>query len=150
MRILIQRVCDAFVDVDNDRVGQTEGPGMVILVCAVEGDSHADAEMLAKKTAALRIFSDPNGKMNLSIKDMGGSVLAVSQFTLCARWKKGNRPGFSDAALPDSAETLFEHFVALLRAQDVPTQTGRFGADMKMTLINDGPVTLWLDSKDQR
>ena len=150
MRILIQRVSEAAVRVDGAIVGQTAGQGLLILVCAEEGDDVEEARMLARKTAALRIFTDPDGKMNLSVKDIGGSALAVSQFTLAARWRKGNRPGFSDAAHPDIAEPLFEDFVATLRAEGVPTETGRFGADMKVALINDGPVTLWLDSKDPR
>ena len=150
MRILIQRVSEASVKVDGDLVGETKGHGLLILVCAEDGDGVEDARMLAKKTAALRIFTDPDGKMNLSVRDIEGTALAVSQFTLAARWKKGNRPGFSDAAHPDIAEPLFEEFVTTLREEGVPTETGRFGADMKVALINDGPVTLWLDSKDPR
>lgn len=150
MRILIQRVSEASVRVDNVQVGATQGRGLLVLVCAEQGDARDDAEMLARKTAALRIFADGDGKMNLSVKDVSGSALAVSQFTLAARWRKGNRPGFSDAALPDLAEPLFNHFVTTLAAEGVPTETGRFGADMKVALVNDGPITLWLDSNDPR
>lgn len=144
MRALIQRVSTASVTVDGEVVGET-GPGLLILVCAMQGDSEAQADQLAAKIAKLRIFKDDAGKMNRSLLDTGGSALVVSQFTLAADTARGNRPGFSTAAPPDEGERLYEYFAAQMRAQGVAVQTGRFGADMQVALCNDGPVTIWMD-----
>ncbi len=144
MRALIQRVTEASVIVDGDIIGQT-GPGLLILVCAMQGDDVARADMLAAKIVKLRIFQDPSGKMNLSLQDTGGSALVISQFTLAADTRSGNRPGFSAAAPPDEGRALYEHFTDALRAQGVTCETGRFGASMQVALTNDGPVTIWLD-----
>ncbi len=144
MRALLQRVSEAAVRVDGEVIGQT-GPGLLILVCAMDGDSEAQAEALAAKVSKLRIFEDEAGKMNRSVLDVGGSALVVSQFTLAADTSRGNRPGFSTAAHPSVGEPLYEHFAAHLASLGVPVETGRFGADMKVSLINDGPVTIWMD-----
>jgi D-tyrosyl-tRNA(Tyr) deacylase len=136
----------ARVEVDGKIIGQT-GPGLLILVCAMEGDAEARAEQMAAKIAKLRIFRDAAGKMNLSLRDVGGSALVVSQFTLAADTSRGNRPGFSAAARPDEGERLYEHFARALAAQCVAVETGRFGAEMQVSLVNDGPVTIWMDSE---
>ncbi|RBI70534.1 D-tyrosyl-tRNA(Tyr) deacylase [Roseovarius sp. TE539] len=145
MRALLQRVTHACVTVDGTTVGRT-GPGLLILVCAMRGDTDAEAEKLAARVAKLRIFTDPNGRMNLSLRDTGGSALVVSQFTLAADTSRGNRPGFSAAAAPEEGARLYEYFSSCLADQGVPVETGRFGADMKVELLNDGPVTIWLES----
>lgn len=145
MRVLLQRVSEAAVKVDGEIVGEI-GRGLLALVCAVDGDAAAQAEKLAAKTAKLRIFEDEAGKMNRSVVDIGGSVLVVSQFTLAADTRKGNRPSFIGAADPALANPLVERFGATLAAAGLRVATGRFGADMKVSLINDGPVTIWLDS----
>ena len=145
MRALLQRVSQAAVRVDGEVVGEC-GPGLLILVCAMQGDTEAQADQLAAKISKLRIFTDEAGKMNRSILDSGGSVLVVSQFTLAADTSRGNRPGFSYAASPSEGERLYEYFAAELAGLGIPTETGRFGADMKVSLINDGPVTIWLDT----
>ncbi|MCG6558727.1 D-aminoacyl-tRNA deacylase [Ruegeria sp. 1NDH52C] len=144
MRALIQRVSHASVTVDGAVVGQT-GPGLLVLICAMAGDGEAQADQLAAKIAKLRIFKDAAGKMNRSVLDIGGGALVVSQFTLAADTRSGNRPGFSSAAPPAEGERLYEYFAAQLAAQGVPVETGRFGADMKVELLNDGPVTIWMD-----
>lgn len=144
MRALLQRVRDAAVAVDGHIIGDT-GAGLLIFVCAMQGDTEAQAEKLARKIAKLRIFKDEAGKMNRSVCDIGGSALVVSQFTLAADTSSGNRPGFSAAAAPDEGARLYEIFVEKLRGTGVPCQTGQFGADMAVTLTNDGPVTLWMD-----
>ena len=146
MRALIQRVSSAHVDVDGTCIGQT-GPGALILICAMQGDTAACAEKLAAKIHKLRIFRDPAGKMNLALKDTDGSALVVSQFTLAADTRSGNRPGFSSAAPPAMAEALYLHFAQSLRDLGVQTQTGQFGADMTVHLVNDGPVTVWMDTQ---
>lgn len=146
MRALIQRVTEARVAVDGDPIGQC-GPGLLILICAMQGDTVAEADKLATKIAKLRIFKDDAGKMNRALLDTGGSALVVSQFTLAGDTSRGNRPGFSTAAAPDIGEALYLHFAEALRAQGVAVETGRFGADMAVSLINDGPVTLWLDTE---
>lgn len=146
MRVLVQRVLEASVTVDGEIVG-TCGQGLLVLVCAMKGDTEAQAQKLATKLAKLRIFQDDAGKMNLSVRDIGGSALVVSQFTLAAE-TKGNRPGFSDAADPQTGKMLYEAFTGFLKDSDVPVQTGMFGADMKVSLINDGPVTIWIDTDD--
>ncbi len=144
MRAIVQRVSTASVRVDGDVVGQC-GTGLLVLVCAMRGDTTAQADKLASKISKLRIFQDDAGKMNLSLRDIGGSALVVSQFTLAAD-TKGNRPGFSTAAPPDEGKALYEHFTDALRAAGVPSETGVFGADMKVSLTNDGPITIWLDT----
>jgi D-tyrosyl-tRNA(Tyr) deacylase len=137
-------VTEARVHVDGDLIGET-GKGFLILVCAMGGDTEAQAEKLAAKVAKLRVFKDDQGKMNLSIRDIGGSALVVSQFTLAADLR-GNRPGFSTAAPPTEGERLYLHFAQSLEGEGIPVATGRFGADMAVSLTNDGPVTIWMDT----
>ncbi|KPQ07575.1 MAG: D-tyrosyl-tRNA(Tyr) deacylase [Rhodobacteraceae bacterium HLUCCA12] len=144
MRALVQRVSEAAVRVDGAVVGEI-GPGLLILVCAMQGDDAARAAALADKIARLRIFPDAAGKMNRSLRDTGGAALVVSQFTLAADTTRGNRPGFSAAAAPDIGRALYEHFADRLDASGIPTARGIFAADMKVALVNDGPVTLWFD-----
>ena len=144
MRALVQRVSSASVTVDGEVVGEI-GAGLLVLVCAMQGDSDAESEWLAQKIVKLRIFSDENGRMNRSLADIGGSALVVSQFTLAAE-TKGNRPGFSTAAAAEEGKRLYEHFSGVVAAQGVPIANGIFGADMKVALVNDGPVTIWLDT----
>ncbi len=148
MRALIQRTSEAKVTIDGEVVGAI-GPGLVILVCAMRGDTEAESARLAQKAVKLRIFPDAAGRMNRSLKDVGGAALIVSQFTLAAE-TKGNRPGFSLAAAPGEGERLFEHFKGEVEAQGVPVSSGRFGADMKVALVNDGPVTIWLETEPQK
>jgi D-tyrosyl-tRNA(Tyr) deacylase len=145
MRALIQRTTGASVTVDGEVTGEI-GPGLVVLVCAMRGDSAAESVWLARKTVNLRIFRDEAGRMNRSVLDVGGAALVVSQFTLAAE-TKGNRPGFSTAAMPEEGERLYQHFMAEVRGLGVPVEAGRFGAEMKVELVNDGPVTIWLDSE---
>ena len=144
MRALIQRVSTASVRVDGALLGEI-GPGLLILICAMQGDTDAQADHLAAKIAKLRIFKDGAGKMNLSLRDTGGSVLIVSQFTLAADLR-GNRPGFSNAASPDEGRRLYDHFTARMQAEGITTANGQFGADMAVSLTNDGPVTIWIDT----
>ena len=144
MRALIQRVTRATVSVNGQQIGQC-GPGLMILICAMQGDTEAQADQMAAKIAKLRIFKDDEGRMNRSILDAGGSALVVSQFTLAADTSRGNRPGFSAAAAPDDGRRLYTHFAASLAALGIATETGEFGADMAVELVNDGPVTIWLD-----
>ena len=144
MRAVLQRVSQAEVRVDGALVGQT-GPGLLILVCAMSGDTEVEAARLAAKVAKLRIIKDDQGKMNLSVRDIGGSALVVSQFTLAADLR-GNRPGFSPAAPPELGEKLYLYFSACLAAEGVPVANGKFGADMAVCLTNDGPVTIWMDT----
>lgn len=146
MRALLQRISEAAVRVDGDVVGAS-GPGLLILVCAMAGDSEDEAARLAAKIAKLRIFTDDAGKMNRSITDIAGSALVVSQFTLAADTSRGNRPGFSAAAAPGDGERLYAVFAERLAALGISVETGRFGADMKVSLVNDGPVTIWLDTE---
>ena len=148
MRTLIQRVSEASVAVDGETIGQIE-KGLLVLVCAMNGDTDEQAEFLARKVANLRIFEDEQGKMNKSILDVGGAALVVSQFTLAADTSRGNRPGFSRAANPEEGEQLYELFGSHLQDQGVPVETGRFGADMKVRLVNDGPVTIWMDTGER-
>ncbi|EGJ20721.1 D-tyrosyl-tRNA(Tyr) deacylase [Cereibacter sphaeroides WS8N] len=145
MRALIQRVSEASVTVEGECLGEI-GPGLLILVCAMQGDGEAEARALATRIAKLRIFKDEAGKMNRSVRDTGGAALVVSQFTLAADTSRGNRPGFSAAAPPADGERLYRHFAAEIAACGIPTATGRFGADMKVRLLNDGPVTIWMES----
>ncbi|WP_343502908.1 D-aminoacyl-tRNA deacylase [Alloyangia pacifica] len=147
MRALIQRVSEASVTVEGAVVGEI-GPGLLILICAMQGDTEAQADKLAAKIAKLRIFRDDEWRMNRSVLDTGGAALVISQFTLAADTQRGNRPGFSTAATPAEGERLYEYFAGRVAAQGIATATGRFGADMKVALLNDGPVTIWMDSED--
>lgn len=144
MRAVVQRVSQASVTVGDRVVGEI-GPGLMILVCAMQGDTEAQADRLATKIAKLRIFKDAADKMNLSVKDMGGAALVVSQFTLAADLR-GNRPGFSTAAPPAEGERLYRHFASRIAAEGIPVAMGEFGADMDVRLLNQGPVTIWLDT----
>lgn len=145
MRAVVQRVLKGSVTIDQVVVGQI-GHGLVVLLGVGRGDTADDAKYLADKISQLRIFNDQEGKLNLSVKDVGGSVLAVSQFTLYGDCRKGRRPGYSDAAEPHIAKELYEVFVQRLICQGLPTATGRFQEHMVVEIINDGPVTLLLDS----
>lgn len=147
MRLVIQRVSSASVTIDGQITGQI-GTGLMILA-GIEGvDTAEDLTWLVQKVTQMRIFSDAEGKMNLSVKDIGGDILVVSQFTLHASTKKGNRPGFTRAARPEQAIPLYEQFLALLEADlGKPVARGIFGADMKVALVNDGPVTICMDSQ---
>lgn len=144
MRALIQRVSEASVSVAGQEKGQI-GEGLLILVCAMEGDDISRADALAAKIAKLRIFKDAEGKMNRSLADTGGAALVVSQFTLAADTSRGNRPGFSAAARPEEGERLYLHFSQALRGLGIRVDNGEFGADMDVTLVNQGPVTIWLE-----
>ncbi|MFC3182618.1 D-aminoacyl-tRNA deacylase [Cypionkella sinensis] len=146
MRALLQRVSRASVSVDGAVVGEI-GAGLLILICAMQGDTEAQADKLAAKIAKLRIFKDAAGKMNLSVKDAGGAALVVSQFTLAADLR-GNRPGFSYAAAPDEGRRLYEYFSGRIAAEGIAVANGIFGADMDVSLNNDGPVTIWMDTAD--
>jgi D-tyrosyl-tRNA(Tyr) deacylase len=144
VRAVLQRVTRASVSVDGTTVGEI-GPGLMILVCAMQGDTEAQADKLAAKIAKLRILKDDQGKMNLSVKDAGNAALIVSQFTLAADLR-GNRPGFSPAASPDEGKRLYDHFTTRIAAEGIAVQNGIFGADMDVSLVNQGPVTIWLDT----
>ena len=141
MHALIQRVSEARVTVDG-RVTGAIGPGLLVLLCAERGDDRAVADRLLAKLLKLRIFSDAAGKMNLSVQDVGGGLLIVSQFTLAADTAGGNRPSFTNAAPPELGRHLYEHFVAQARAAHPEVATGEFAADMQVALVNDGPVTI--------
>ena len=145
MRAVVQRVSHAHVIVGLEVVAKV-GPGLLVLLGVAKSDIHADAEYLAAKIAGMRIFEDELGKMNLSLAETGGSVLAVSQFTVYGDMRKGKRPSFDEAAAPDLARELYEYFVAKIRESGVPCETGRFQAAMEVELVNDGPVTILLDS----
>ena len=145
MRALIQRVSSASVTVDGAVKGQI-GPGLLVLVCAMQGDGEKESVWLARKTVNLRIFKDEDGRMNRSLLDIGGEALIVSQFTLAAE-TKGNRPGFSTAAAPEDGKRLYEHFSQEITSHGVTIANGIFGADMQVALVNDGPVTIWLDTQ---
>ena len=146
MKIVVQRVSQASVKVSREIVGEIS-KGLLLLVGIEENDEKEDAEWLAKKVLDLRIFSDEEGKMNRSVKDINGEILCVSQFTLIADYKKGNRPSFIKAAKPEKAVPLFEYFKGLIKSSGLKTESGIFGADMKVSLLNDGPVTIVMDSK---
>ncbi len=148
MRAVIQRVSQGRVLVDGEEIG-TIGPGLVILLGVHRDDNTEDGKYLARKIVNLRIFSDENGKMNRSLLDVGGQALIVSQFTLWGDTRKGRRPSFIQAAEPDKAEKLYQDFVSEMDRQNVTTATGEFGAMMELALINDGPVTLILDSRKE-
>ena len=145
MRALLQRVSSARVSVAGRVTGEI-GPGLLILICAMQGDTEAEADKLAAKIVKLRIFKDEADKMNLALKDTGGAALVVSQFTLAADTSRGNRPGFSYAAAPDEGERLYRYFSGRLRSEGVRVENGEFGADMDVALVNQGPVTIWLDT----
>ncbi len=145
MRALVQRVSEATVRVDGAVTGEI-GPGLLILICAMKGDTDAHADKLANKISKMRIFTDENGKMNKSVLDIGGSALVVSQFTLAADTRSGNRPGFSTACGADEGNAFYEYFADAVAKTGVPVQKGIFGADMKVSLTNNGPVTIWLDT----
>lgn len=144
MRVVLQRVISASVTVNEDTVGQISH-GLLILTGIAQGDTTAEADWLANKTAELRIFEDTDGKMNHSLLDTGGAALVVSQFTLLANCQKGRRPAFTDAAPPAAAQELYEYYAQALRAKGIRVEQGSFGADMKVSLINDGPVTIVID-----
>ena len=146
MRAVVQRVTEASVDVDGKTVGRI-GCGLMILLGAERGDDLADAQYLAKKICQLRIFADENDKMNLDVGQVGGSVLAVSQFTLLGDCRKGRRPSFGAAERPEAARQLYFDFVAAIREQGLVCETGQFQAQMAVRLVNDGPVTFILESK---
>jgi D-tyrosyl-tRNA(Tyr) deacylase len=149
MRVLVQRCSRAEVRIDGEVAGQI-GMGFLLLVGVTHSDTRQDAEYLARKVAALRVFNDADGKMNLALKEVDGAVLSISQFTLYGHSRHGNRPSFVDAARPEVAEPLYQYFNDLLRRQyGLQVETGRFGADMKVDFINDGPVTILLDSSDK-
>ena len=148
MRALIQRVSEAHVTIDDDVVGII-GEGLLILICAMQNDEDTICTRLAQKISKLRIFRDDQGRMNKSLIDVGGSALIVSQFTLGADTRRGNRPGFSMSAAPDDGRCLYEAFLGDFKALGIPVETGQFGADMKVSLVNDGPVTIWIDTEDK-
>ena len=148
MRVVVQRCSRAEVRIDGEIVGQIE-KGFVLLVGITDTDSQEQADVLAKKIAHLRVFEDAEGKMNLALNEVGGAVLSISQFTLYADCRKGNRPSFIRAARPETAAPLYDYFNDILRSQyQIRVETGRFGADMKVDFINDGPVTILLDSDE--
>lgn len=151
MKALVQRVSRASVKVANETatdepLGQI-GPGLLVLLGVEAGDEKADADHLCRKIAKLRIFSDAQGKMNLSLLESGGAILLISQFTLCADLKRGNRPSFAKAAPPAEAKALYEYLGDAFRAEGLKVETGRFAADMSVSLVNEGPVTIWIDSR---
>jgi D-tyrosyl-tRNA(Tyr) deacylase len=148
MRAVLQRVSEARVRVDGEIVGEI-GRGLLVLLGVGQGDGEADARFLAEKTAGLRIFEDAQGKMNLSVEEVAGAVLVVSQFTLYGDCRQGRRPGFSAAAPPELADALYRQFVDVLRKRGLPVATGIFQAEMAVELVNDGPVTLLLDSRKE-
>ncbi|WP_172326720.1 D-aminoacyl-tRNA deacylase [Mangrovicoccus sp. HB161399] len=148
MRLLIQRVAEARVEVGGEVKGRT-GPGLLVLACAMAGDTEEVVAPLAAKVSKLRIFEDAAGKMNRSVLDVSGGILVVSQFTLAADTRRGNRPGFSAAAPPETGRRLYEQFARELSALGIPVETGVFGADMQVHLVNDGPVTIWMDTEDR-
>ena len=148
MRIVLQRVSHASVTVEEKVIGQIQR-GFLLLVGVTHDDAMEDMEYLVRKIVQMRIFEDEEGKLNRSIQDIGGEILSVSQFTLYADTKKGNRPSFSKAAPGEVALEMFEQFNGLLRDTGIPVETGQFGADMKVELLNDGPVTILLDSKNR-
>jgi len=145
---LLQRVTEASVDVDGNRIGAI-GAGLLVLACAERADSEMEAERLVERMLNYRIFSDINGKMNLSLRDIGGGLLLVPQFTLAADTKKGMRPSFTPAAAPEEGSRLFEHLLACARASHSPVAAGKFGTHMQVALVNDGPATFWLQVRAQ-
>jgi len=148
MRAIIQRVSQASVTVAEETVGAID-QGLMILLGVAQGDTSKETAYLADKTAGLRIFEDDDGKMNRSVEDIGGSILVISQFTLLGDCRKGRRPGFTDAAPPELADNLYEEYVNALRSRGITVATGVFRANMQVALVNDGPVTIMLDSRKQ-
>ncbi|MGP6139712.1 MULTISPECIES: D-aminoacyl-tRNA deacylase [unclassified Jeotgalibaca] len=148
MRVVIQKVSEASVSVDGKILGSID-KGFMLLVGVGQEDDETDVAYLARKIANLRVFEDKQGKMNLALKDVGGAILSISQFTLLANTKKGNRPSFIEAADPEVGDALYEKLNATLRAEGFEVQTGKFGAHMQVHLINDGPVTILIDSKNK-
>ena len=148
MIAVLQRASEGKVTVE-DRITGEIGTGLVILLGVAMGDSEEDADFLADRIAGFRIFNDADDKMNLSLRDIGGAALVISQFTLAGDWRKGRRPSFTSAAPPEEGERLYEYFCEQLRALEVPVETGEFGAMMDVHLINDGPVTFVMDSRKQ-
>ncbi len=146
MKAVVQRVASAQVRIDGEIVGQC-GQGLMILLGVAADDTKADAEVMAQKLAKLRIFCDEDGKMNRSVRDVAGGALVVSNFTLLADTSHGNRPSFTGAGDPQRAQSLYEYFLTSLSGEGVPTESGRFGADMRVLIENDGPVTILLDSR---
>jgi D-tyrosyl-tRNA(Tyr) deacylase len=146
MKAVIQRVTQASVDVDGQVVGQI-GPGLLVLLGVAKGDGESDVQYVVDKLVGLRVFGDEHGKMNLSVNQVGGALLVVSQFTLLGDTHKGRRPGFDQAAPPDQARAFYGTVIDELRARGIPVETGSFGAEMKIHLVNDGPVTFILDSR---
>ena len=149
MKALVQRVSSARVSVDGQVVSRI-GPGLLVLLGVMKGDEEADLHYLVRKLAALRVFYDGAGKMNLSVRDVGGSAIVVSQFTLAAETRKGNRPSFIAAEEPAAARAMYERFMSALLAEGVPTEGGAFGEHMEVELVNDGPVTIMIDSVEAR
>lgn len=148
MRLVYQRVSAASVTVDGRVIGEI-GPGAILLLGVRDGDTQAEADLLVRKAAELRVFSDESGKFSYSLLDIGGEALVVSNFTLCGNCRHGRRPEFISAARPETAEPLYNYYVDKLRAAGVTrVETGEFGADMKLTIYGDGPVTIWLDTDD--
>jgi D-aminoacyl-tRNA deacylase len=145
MRAIVQRVTEASVTVEG-QLASAIGPGFLILLGITHSDGDAEATFLARKIASLRVFEDADGKLNLSLAETGGAALVVSQFTLYADTRKGRRPSFTDAARPEQAQPLYERFCQLLAIENIPVQQGLFGAHMGVALVNDGPVTIWLDT----
>lgn len=148
MRALIQKVSRAEVSVSGQTIGAI-GTGLLVFLGVADDDTEEDLSYLLRKIIHLRIFEDENDKMNLSLQDVGGSILAVSQFTLFASTKKGNRPSFTQAGEPEFSRRMYEKFIEGCRKAGVPTECGRFGAHMEVALVNDGPVTIWIDSKNR-
>jgi len=148
MRVVIQRVSSASVTVAGEVVGSIDR-GMLVLLGVADGDQEEDLQYLLEKTTGLRVFEDDAGKMNLSVVDVGGAMLIVSQFTLLADTRKGKRPGFNAAAAPEIANRFYEQFAALVRQREIPVAMGRFGANMQVSLVNDGPVTIIIDSRNR-
>lgn len=148
MRTVIQRVSEASVSIDENIVGEID-KGLLILIGIEDDDSQEDIDYLVRKISKLRIFQDEADKMNLSIQDIEGSILSISQFTLHANTKKGNRPSFIRAGKPDISQPLYEKFNQALASTGIPVEAGEFGADMKVSLVNDGPVTIIIDSKEK-
>ena len=148
MSVLLQRAREASVTVDGETLSAI-GAGLVVFVCAEKSDGEDEAGFFARKVANMRLFADADGKTNLSVLDVGGKALVISQFTLAAEWRRGNRPGFSAAADPETGERLYEYFCKKLTEEGVPVETGKFGAHMDVRLVNDGPMTIWMDSQNR-
>ena len=149
MKAVLMRVRRASVTIDG-RETRSIGRGFLILLAVTHDDTEAQAVKLADKLCSLRLFEDADGKINLTLDEVGGEIMIVSQFTLYGDCRKGNRPSFTNAARPETAIPLYEAFIARCRESGLPVETGEFGADMKVELLNDGPVTLWMDTKDMR